>query len=189
MQNASDGCMDNSNYYHLCNDNKQVLAIDTNHVTVYGVTCFSFFSFLTILENKFSSFLLMDHSITWETLECVSRSMKLGRFVLALLWIIILCINNHPLIPFLSLQKMNVMPINFDAITDDVYQNDGSAMVKKIVVMEKMKIPAIVVSLFHYRRDNSPSYSFLNAVNALQILPSWMSAKLFLKVECSLFPF
>lgn len=41
------------------------------------------------------------------------------------------------------------MSIIFDAATDDVYQSDGSVIKRKIVAMEVMKTPAIVVSSAH----------------------------------------
>jgi hypothetical protein len=41
------------------------------------------------------------------------------------------------------------MSIIFDAAMDDVYQSDGNVIKKKIVAMEVMKTPAIVVSPAH----------------------------------------
>jgi len=42
---------------------------------------------------------------------------------------------------------MNVIKMNFDATMDDVYQKDGNVIRRKIVMMEVMKMQAIVVSL------------------------------------------
>lgn len=49
----------------------------------------------------------------------------------------------------ISLQRIHAMLIIFDVATDDVYQSDGNVIKKKIVAMEVMKTPAIVVSSAH----------------------------------------
>lgn len=63
-----------------------------------------------------------------------------------LFYVTISTTNNNNHFDFLSLQRMNVMPINSDAVMDVVYQSDGNVIKRKIVVMEAMKMPAIVVS-------------------------------------------
>jgi len=46
-------------------------------------------------------------------------------------------------------QRMNALLINFSAAMDVAYQKDGNVIRRKIVVMEAMKLQAIVVSLLY----------------------------------------
>lgn len=65
-------------------------------------------------------------------------------------------------LPFsLPTQKIRVLKINFDAITDAAYQNDGSAIRKRIAVMDRMRMQVIAVSSSNASRTRECDFSCL----------------------------